>query len=125
MKKGNNKGFTLIEIIAVLVIMGVLAAVAVPQFVSLKDSAELTALKSAVSELNGSTKVLWYKNLVENAGTPYAGYTGNLGPDFTITGQTADTPASGTIKMTGGTKTLTLTWTPEATGPGYFTVSED
>jgi len=31
LKKRNQKGFTLIEIIAVLVILGILAAVAVPK----------------------------------------------------------------------------------------------
>ena len=35
-KKRNQKGFTLIEIIAVLVILGVLAAVAIPKYQDLK-----------------------------------------------------------------------------------------
>ena len=33
---GNQKGFTLIEIIAVLIILGVIAAVAVPKFVDMQ-----------------------------------------------------------------------------------------
>jgi len=39
-KKGllrNEKGFTLIEIIAVIIIMGILAAVAVPKFFSMQE----------------------------------------------------------------------------------------
>ena len=45
----NEKGFTLIEIIAVLIILGILAAVAVPKFLSLTEEAEQKALEGAVS----------------------------------------------------------------------------
>lgn len=47
----NEKGFTLIEIIAVLVILGILAAVAVPKFFDLQTKAREKAVYTAVSEL--------------------------------------------------------------------------
>jgi prepilin-type N-terminal cleavage/methylation domain-containing protein len=46
----NQKGFTLIELIAVLVILGVLGAVAAPQFIGLKAEAENKAALQAVAE---------------------------------------------------------------------------
>jgi prepilin-type N-terminal cleavage/methylation domain-containing protein len=46
----SQKGFTLIEIIAVLVILGVLSAVAVPQFMGLKEEAQNKAAMQAVIE---------------------------------------------------------------------------
>lgn len=46
----SQKGFTLIEIIAVLVILGVLSAVAAPKFIGLKTEAENRAALQAVME---------------------------------------------------------------------------
>ena len=46
----SRKGFTLIEIIAVLVILGVLSAVAAPKFIGLKTEAENRAALQAVME---------------------------------------------------------------------------
>jgi prepilin-type N-terminal cleavage/methylation domain-containing protein len=46
----SQEGFSLIEIIAVLVILGVLSAVAVPQFMGLKEEARNKAAMQAVME---------------------------------------------------------------------------
>lgn len=46
----DEKGFTLIEIIAVIIIMGILAAVAVPKFFSMQEDAKRAALNGALSE---------------------------------------------------------------------------
>jgi prepilin-type N-terminal cleavage/methylation domain-containing protein len=49
-KVSNQKGFTLIEIIAVLVILGILAAVAIPRFMDLTSVASDKAAMQAVAE---------------------------------------------------------------------------
>ena len=46
----NEKGFTLIEIIAVIIIMGILAAVAVPKFFSMQEDAKAAAINGGLSE---------------------------------------------------------------------------
>jgi prepilin-type N-terminal cleavage/methylation domain-containing protein len=55
----GDKGFTLLEIIAVMVILSILAAIAVPKYVSLDESARQRAIDAAVSELNGRETLTW------------------------------------------------------------------
>jgi MSHA pilin protein MshA len=60
----NEKGFTLIELVMVIVLLGILAAVAIPRFVDLGASADQAAadggiggIKSGVSIFNASQRV--------------------------------------------------------------------
>lgn len=55
--KQVQRGFTLIELVMVIVILGVLAAVAIPKFVDLKGDAEAAALQGVAGGLASASAV--------------------------------------------------------------------
>ena len=52
----NNKGFTLIELIMVTIILGILAAVAVPRYMGTVNQAEAAAEKAVVDALKAAVQ---------------------------------------------------------------------
>jgi prepilin-type N-terminal cleavage/methylation domain-containing protein len=64
----GEKGFTLLEIIAVLVILSVLAAVAVPRYLSLDESARQRAIDAGIAELNGRETLTWSNIKITSTG---------------------------------------------------------
>jgi prepilin-type N-terminal cleavage/methylation domain-containing protein len=99
----NEEGFTLIEIIAVLVIMGILAAVAVPKFFDLQTKAREKAVYTAVSELKVRINQHFAKQLLSGQTIGSITYAEadvglNIGPDFAISDWTVgDTNVTFTV----------------------------
>ena len=61
----NQKGFTLIELVVVMVILALLAAVAVPKFFDLQKQAEAASVKKVIGNLRSALSIRTAKALVD------------------------------------------------------------
>ena len=57
----NRKGFTLLEMMSVLVIMSVLVSTSIKKYDLLSDTASITAISAGVRELNLQETMVWTK----------------------------------------------------------------
>lgn len=99
----NQKGFTLIEIIAVLVILGILAAVAVPRFINMQEDAQEYAVQGAIAALKSTATMEYAQALLQTPSTTTyspSSATRDVG-DF-----------QGTISNAAGVVTVTVTAGP-------------
>lgn len=58
MKRLNAKGFTLIEIVIVIMLLGIIAIVAIPQFIDMRTEARDEASKAAVAAFRSSVSIV-------------------------------------------------------------------
>jgi prepilin-type N-terminal cleavage/methylation domain-containing protein len=64
----NNKGFTLIELMAMLVILGVILSVAVKKYTNISTHAEKRAILADITELNVRETLFWANHMIANGG---------------------------------------------------------
>ena len=95
-----KRGFTLIEILIVVVILGILAAIIVPQFTNAAQDAGVSSARSQLQTLRSQVELYRVQN---NGAVPADGYTGSVNSAGAGPGMLLRTPISFATRRSGPT----------------------
>ncbi len=120
----NRKGFTMIELMVVVVIVGVLAAVAVPMYGKYVKNARLTEATARIGEIVTASKAWAVENedasgnpvwpsgsggIVDLTASDNFGYTITSGGGLDASSNALEITATGANRMAGVSVTVTVT----------------
>ena len=120
--KEKERGFTLIELLIVIAIIGILAAIAIPQFNQYKARAYDTASKADLHNLYLACKAFWSDNgsdqscSADASGAAGANYGFTASPGVSPTASGTETGWSATAKHASSSTTFTMDSSGNITG---------
>jgi MSHA pilin protein MshA len=119
----KQQGFTLIELVVVIVILGILAAVAVPKFISLQGDARYSVLQGVEASVRGVSALVHAKALATGAtaatGTlPAGSVEGIAGTVALAYGYPATSAINGLLNLSGSGFGITTAGTVQMSGAG-------
>lgn len=100
MKKTNNQGFSLVELIIVIAIMAVLIGVLAPQFLKYVERSRVQKDESAIEEVRNATEIaLANENIYQEVATLITGTVTAVDVVISPTGVLSTLPAAGTTDL--------------------------
>ena len=111
--RGNKKGFTLIELMIVIAIIGILSAIAIPNFLAYRTRGQNSAAEQNARDFYNSAMAYFADTGISTASNTAPPPAFQAAGDVTYAGSlsTGNGEVSGTVtfKHTASTKTYTLT----------------
>ena len=130
----NERGFTLIELIIVMVVLGIMAGLAIPKFLDLREDAKYSAVKGALGGVRSAVANFHAKSIAANPDdtTPYPADGAELTGGTVLNGTFPDNPyytgtaAKNSVGDATGAKgtvgcnavVLDVAWCYKVTNPG-------
>jgi len=120
--KQVQKGFTLIELMIVIAIIGILAAIAVPQYATYTKRAKFSEVVMAVTQFKTPAEIAWQTGSI----TAIADLdSGSLGIPGEVTSGNAVGANVDTVNLTDGSITATSSTSLDATQYTYIITASD
>jgi MSHA pilin protein MshA len=110
----NEKGFTLIELIMIIIILGILAAIAVPKYADLQNQARNAVLDASIGAVKSAAIILYASKIPSPSANTLAAIMASTELDSAVGLTSGVTQCGQSLSLThtgGGSRSFSLSTT--------------